>query len=32
MAKKIKIPLELKDGFQARTLNELREYFDLACK
>lgn len=29
MAKKIKFPLVLKDGRQARTMEELREYFDL---
>lgn len=29
MAKKMKFPLILKDGQQARTMEELREYFDL---
>ena len=29
MAKKIKFPLKLKDDFQVRTLDELKEHFDL---
>ena len=29
MAKKIKFPLEMGDGVQARTLQELQEYFDI---
>lgn len=29
MAKKIKFPLEMRDGAQARTLEELQEYFDI---
>lgn len=29
MAKKIKFPLEMRDGVQARTLEELQEYFDI---
>ena len=29
MAKKIKFPLEMRDGVQVRDIEELREYFDI---